>query len=71
MEEQKKLGIVERIKNYVKETVSESKKVTWPDRKYVWSATSIIIVMVFVLAGSIMVIDFGLSKAILFLTRAR
>jgi preprotein translocase subunit SecE len=70
MEEQK-IGIVDRIKNYVKETISESKKVSWPDRKHVWSATMIIIVLVFVIAGSIMVIDFGLSRVLSFLTRAR
>jgi len=69
--EEKKVSLVNRIINYIKETLAESKKVSWPDKKYVWTATLIIIVLVLVLGLSITVIDYGLSQAITTLTRAR
>jgi len=69
--EEKKVGLVDKIKNYLKETQAEMRKVAWPNRKYVWTATSIIVIMVFALAGLLMVVDYGLSRAIVMLTRVR
>ncbi|OGC15429.1 preprotein translocase subunit SecE [candidate division WOR-1 bacterium RIFOXYC2_FULL_37_10] len=68
MAEQKK-SLVNKIKTYVKETQAEAKKVAWPDRKYVISATSIIIVMVLVLSVILSVLDLGLTQMIISLTR--
>ena len=68
---EEKIGIVGKIKNYLKETQGEAKKVSWPSRKYVMSATGIIIVMVLVLGVLLTVLDYGFSQAILTLTRIR
>ncbi|MBI5701873.1 preprotein translocase subunit SecE [Candidatus Saganbacteria bacterium] len=69
--EEKKVGLVAAVGNYIKETQAEAKKVSWPDRKYIISATVIIVVMVLVLGFALMGIDYGLSQAVLMLTKAR
>ena len=69
--EEKKLNITDRIKNYLKETQAEAKKVSWPDQRYVYTATSIIVAMVLILAAALMALDYGLGEIIVNLTKAR
>ena len=59
-----------QIIGYLKETRAEFKKVSWPERKYVTSATLIILLVVFVIAVITNTIDWGLAKAMLYLTKA-
>lgn len=69
--EEKKPGIIEKIGNYIKETQAEAKKVSWPKRKYVITATGIIVVMVIAIALLIMVLDLGLARAVLMLSKGK
>jgi len=59
-----------KITAYLKETRAEAKKVAWPDRRYVIAATGVILAIVMFLGVSVMLVDLGLSKLIMFLTKA-
>lgn len=70
--EAKKIGpdLIARIKQFLKETEIESKKVIWPDRKYVVAATIIVLIIVMVSSLYVMFLDFGLAKIFEFLNLA-
>ena len=53
---------VQVIKQYLKETLVEMKKVAWPDRRYIIVATLIILVLVCITAVFVMAVDFALAK---------
>ncbi|MFA4844378.1 MAG: preprotein translocase subunit SecE [Candidatus Margulisiibacteriota bacterium] len=52
----------EKIQSYLKETVSEMKKVVWPDRRYVTVATVIILTLVILTALFLMLVDFVFAE---------
>jgi preprotein translocase subunit SecE len=52
---------VERAKTFLEEVHAETKKVSWPSRRDILGSTLVVIVAVFVIAGFLGVIDFGLS----------
>ncbi|MBN2057513.1 MAG: preprotein translocase subunit SecE [Candidatus Saganbacteria bacterium] len=54
-----KLG---QIVRYLKETRAETKKVVWPDRRYVMVATVIILVLVTITGLYVTVVDFAFSR---------
>ena len=56
-----KSGMKDKILGYLKETLSEMKKVVWPDRRYVSVATLIILVLVVLTGLFLMVTDYGLT----------
>jgi len=58
------------ILNYLKETRAETKKVAWPGRQFVISATLIILFIMVTIAVFTMFLDLGLAQMILFLTKA-
>ncbi|MFH1710502.1 MAG: preprotein translocase subunit SecE [bacterium] len=61
--------IKEKVINYLKEIKSESKKVVWPGRNYVTAATIIVFVIVFLVAGFVMLVDFGFARFFGYMTR--
>jgi preprotein translocase subunit SecE len=50
------------IVRFLKETRAETKKVVWPDRRYVAVATLIILVLVVITGIYVMTVDFVFSK---------
>ena len=60
---------VGKIVKYVKETRAETRKVVWPERRYVAVATTIIVILSFITGLYIMVVDFGFTKIFGFLLR--
>ncbi len=62
--------IKEKIVNYLNDIRSESKKVIWPGRSYVTAATVIVLVIVFLVAGFVMFIDYGFAKFFLNFSKA-
>ncbi|HTY13813.1 MAG TPA: preprotein translocase subunit SecE [Candidatus Omnitrophota bacterium] len=62
--------IKNKIIDYIKETRAEVRKVTWPGRQYVTAATVIVLLIVIVLAVAVMLLDWGLAKMFLFLSRS-
>ena len=61
-EKKEKTDYIKKIKTYIKETESEAKKVVWPEKKYVAAATVIILIIVFLCAGYVMMLDFGFNE---------
>jgi preprotein translocase subunit SecE len=59
----------EKIQSYLKETVAEMKKVVWPDRRYVTTATIVILILVILTALFVMLIDFGFAEVFKVLLR--
>jgi preprotein translocase subunit SecE len=55
---------LEKVKIFLEEVHAETKKVSWPSRRDVLGSTLVVIVAVFVIAGFLGVIDFGLSLMI-------
>jgi len=55
---------VERVVTFLQEVRSETKKVTWPSRKDILGSTVVVIVAVFVIAGFLGIVDFGLSLVV-------
>jgi preprotein translocase subunit SecE len=61
-------GIVEKTKTFLKEVSIEFKKVVWPDKKFVFSATVIVLVIVLASAFYAMLIDFGFERLFRFMS---
>ena len=55
---------VAKVTTFLQEVHAETKKVTWPSRKDVLGSTLVVIVAVFLIAGFLGIIDFGLSLLI-------
>jgi len=53
-----------RVQQFFREVVAEFKKVTWPSRRDVTSSTTVVIVVVFVIAIFLGVVDIGLSRIV-------
>jgi preprotein translocase subunit SecE len=53
---------IDLIVRFLKETKAETKKVVWPDRRYVAVATIIILVLVVITGVYVMMVDFVFSK---------
>lgn len=58
-----KTGVVSAVKDYVKDVRVEMSKVSWPSRAELRESTTVVIVMVFLVAILIGAIDRGLSIA--------
>jgi len=58
-----------RITKFLSEVKSELKKVTWPSRDELKGSTMVVIVLTFLLAFFIGIVDFFISKIITFLIR--
>jgi preprotein translocase subunit SecE len=54
----------ERVKQFLKEVKIELKKVVWPTRKDTIASTSVVIILVFIIAIFLGLVDFGLTKII-------
>lgn len=58
-------GVFGRIGGFVREVVSELRKVIWPTRKELLTYTTIVIIFVVVMTTIVGLLDLGLGKAIL------
>ncbi len=59
---------VGKIRTFLKEVSVEFKKVVWPDKKFIFSATIIVLVIVFASAFYVMLIDLGFEKLFKFMS---
>ena len=64
-----KMGLVKKAGDFLKETEIEARKVVWPERKYVFAATIIVLVIVISCALFVMFVDLGYYKLFEFLTK--
>ena len=56
------LGIVDTVSQFLREVRVELGKVTWPSRKDTIASTSIVLVIVILIAAFLGIVDLGLSK---------
>lgn len=59
----------EKVVKFVKETRAETKKVVWPNRRYVAVATLIILILVFITGIYVMFVDFAFTNIFGFLMK--
>ncbi|MBI4490781.1 MAG: preprotein translocase subunit SecE [Deltaproteobacteria bacterium] len=50
--------------SFFKEAWQELKKVHWPSRKETYAATSVVLIVVLIIALFLALVDFGLTRAI-------
>jgi len=55
---------VQKIFQFLKETRFELKRVTWPSRKETVAGTAVVLVIVFIVAFFLGIVDLGLSEVI-------
>ncbi len=53
-----------RIREFLGEARAELKKVTWPTRKQTLASTGVVLVVVFVMAIFLGLVDYGLAKIV-------
>lgn len=58
--------MIEKIKNFLKDVQTESKKVTYPSKKELIGSTWVVISMVILVSIFLGIVDMALSKAVKF-----
>ena len=71
MEETKKVGLIGGLQGYIRETQVEAKKVAWPSREHVVSASVLIVILVLVIAFLTGFLDFIIGEVISSLIKVR
>jgi preprotein translocase subunit SecE len=59
-----KLQWIEKILQFLREVRNELKKVSWPSRKETMGSTSVVIILVIIIAIYLGLVDFGLGRII-------
>jgi preprotein translocase subunit SecE len=59
-------GIFARIRNFIREIISELGKVIWPTRKELLTYTAVVIVFVIIIVAIVFALDYAFAKAVLF-----
>lgn len=52
---------MERVLDYIRESKAELKKVTWPTRQQVWYSTLVVLVVTFIVAAYLGLVDLLLT----------
>ena len=55
-------GVVDTVSQFLREVRAELSKVTWPTRKDTLASTSVVLVIVFLIAAFLGIVDLGLSR---------
>jgi preprotein translocase subunit SecE len=58
-------GPIGRVTTYVRQVVSELRKVIWPTRKELVTYTSVVLVFVAIMVSIVALFDFAFTKAVL------
>jgi preprotein translocase subunit SecE len=59
--------IIQNVTQFLKDAKVELKKVTWPTPKQTLASTAVVIIIVFIVAIYLGIIDFALAKAVKFI----
>lgn len=59
-------GVFARIRNFIREIISELSKVIWPTRKELLTYTAVVVVFVAIIMTIVGLLDFGFAKAVLY-----
>ena len=58
------MNIIKKIEQFFREIKKELKRVNWPSRKETIASTSVVLVIVFIIAIFLGLVDLGLSKLV-------
>jgi preprotein translocase subunit SecE len=58
------MGVVERIRQFIREVMVEFRKVTWPSRQELINSTAVVVVVTVVLALFLGGVDIGLARVV-------
>ena len=58
------MGVVERIRQFIREVMVEFRKVTWPNRQELINSTAVVVVVTVVLALFLGGVDIGLARIV-------
>jgi preprotein translocase subunit SecE len=58
------MGVVTRVREFIREVTAEFRKVTWPSRAELVNSTSVVIVVTVVLAFFLGGVDIGLARIV-------
>jgi preprotein translocase subunit SecE len=58
------MGVLTRIREFVREVMLEFRKVTWPSRAELVNSTAVVIVVTVVLAFFLGAVDIGLARIV-------
>jgi preprotein translocase subunit SecE len=58
------MELVRKLREFVHDVLIEFRKVSWPGRREVMGSTTVVIVVVLVLAVFLAVVDIGLSRLV-------
>ena len=64
-----KIGILQKVRQFLREVKVELKKVTWPTRKETLGSTAVVVVLVLIFSFFLGVVDMGLTKLITLVIR--
>ena len=59
--------ILQKIIQFLNEAKAELKKVTWPSPKQTLASTAVVIIIVFIIAIYLGIVDYGLAKLVKFI----
>lgn len=59
--------ITQKVLQFLKDAKLELKKVTWPTPKQALASTAVVIILVFIVAVVLGIIDFALAKTVKFI----
>jgi len=59
-------NVFARIRNFIREVISELGKVIWPTRKELLTYTGVVIVFVAIMVTIVGLLDYGFAKAVLY-----
>ncbi len=60
-------AVIENITQFIKDAKVELKKVTWPTPKQTIASTAVVIIIVFIVAIYLGLVDFALAKLVKFI----
>jgi preprotein translocase subunit SecE len=53
-----------KIKGFLRESIAELKKVTWPTKKQVWYSTLLVVLLTVVISVYLGIVDFALTAVL-------
>lgn len=56
--------MLKRVKSFMSDVKAETKKVTWPSRKEVYSTTIVVLIAIFVFSVFLYIVDIGLQHIV-------
>jgi preprotein translocase subunit SecE len=63
------MGVIGRVREFVREVLAEFRKVTWPSRQELINSTAVVVVLTAVIAVFLGVVDVSLTRLVEWILR--